>query len=76
MSDNGRAFDNIMIERLRRTVKYEEVYLKEYRYYYEALSCIEEYISYYNEERCHFSIDNCTLKKAYLNGKKKAEYAA
>ncbi len=65
-----------MIEGLWRTVKYEEIYLKEYKHYYEVLSCIEEYISYYNEERRHSSIGNRTPKEAYLSGKMKAEYAA
>lgn len=76
MSGKGRAFDNIMIERLWRTVKYEEVYLKEYKHYYDALSSIEEYISYYNEERRHSSLGNRTPKEVYLSGRKKAEEAA
>ncbi len=76
MSGKGRTFDNIMIEGLWRTVKYEEVCLKEYKHYYEVLSCIEEFISYYNEERRHSSIGNRTPKGAYLSEKKKVEYAA
>lgn len=76
MSGKGRAFDNIMIERLWRTVKYEEVYLKEYNHYYEALSSIEEYIRYYNENRRHSSLGNRTPKAAYLSGRKKAKDAA
>ena len=76
MSGKGRAFDNIMIERLWRTIKYEEVYLKEYKHYYEALNSIEGYISYYNEERRHSSIGNCTPKEAYLSGRKMGNDAA
>ena len=76
MSGKGKAFDNIMIESLWRTIKYEEVYLKEYKHYYEALSNIEEYISYYNEERRHCCLGNRTPKEAYLSGKKKAKDAA
>ena len=76
MSGKGRAFDNIMIERLWRTVKYEEVYLKEYAHYYDALSSIGEYIKYYNEERCHSSLGNRTPKKVYLDGKKRNREAA
>ena len=74
MSGKGRAFDNIMIERLWRTLKYEEAYLKEYTHYYDALNNIGEYIKYYNEERRHSSLDNRTPKEVYLDGKKRGKY--
>lgn len=76
MSGKGRAFDNIMIERLWRTMKYEEVYLKEYKHYYEAQSSIEEYIRYYNEERNHSSLGNRTPKEVYLSSRKKNQEVA
>lgn len=76
MSGKGRAFDNIMIERLWRTVKYEEVYLKEYSNYFEALNSLEEYITYYNEDRRHSSLGNRTPKEAYLSSKRKNDQAA
>ncbi len=46
------------------------------KHYYEALSNIEGYISYYNEERRHSSIGNCTPKEAYLSGRKMGNDAA
>ncbi len=76
MSGKGRAFDNIMIERLWRTLKYEEVYLKEYNNYFEALNSIGEYIKYYNEERSHSSLGKRTTRKAYLSDKNKNRSAA
>ena len=71
MSGKGRAFDNIMIRRLWRTVRYEKVYIKGYKHYYEALNYIDEYLKYYNEEHRHSSLDNRTPKDAYLSSKGK-----
>jgi putative transposase len=51
----GRAFDNIMVERLWRSVKYEDVYLKDYSDMGEARRGIGEYLRFYNEERYHQS---------------------
>ena len=76
MSGRGRAFDNIMIERLWRTVKYEEVYLTEYENYFAAYDAIEKYIKYYNEERRHSSLGKCTPREFYLSGKRLNEKAA
>jgi putative transposase len=66
MDGKGRAFDNIFIERLWRSVKYEEVYLKEYP---DVLSCIRglrDYFQFYNEERLHQSLGYRTPRKVYL----------
>jgi putative transposase len=76
MSGRGRAFDNIIIERLWRTVKYEEVYLTEYDNYFTACEAIEKYITYYNEERRHSSLGKCTPREFYLSGKRLNEKAA
>ena len=51
MDGKGRAFDNIFIERLWRTVKYEEVFLKEYRNPVEARAELEKFFEWYNGER-------------------------
>ena len=67
MDGRGRAFDNIMIERLWRTVKYEEVYLKEYTGIPDCRSNLREYFRFYNEERFHSSI-NGTPHEIYLAG--------
>lgn len=69
MDGKGRAFDNIMVERLWRTLKYEEVYLKEYRDYFFALDNLEAYIYYYNEERRHSSLGNRTPAEVYREGR-------
>ena len=60
MDGRGRAFDNIFVERLWRTVKYEEVYLKEYRTVCEARESLQLYFSFYNNVRFHQSLDNRT----------------
>jgi putative transposase len=57
MDGRGRCFDNIFVERLWRTVKYEEVYLKEYRNGDEAFGSLEAYFEFYNRERIHQSLD-------------------
>jgi len=48
--------DNIFIERLRRSLKYEEVYLKDYESVTEAQTGIEKYLRFYNQERLHQSL--------------------
>jgi len=48
MSGRGRCFDNILAERLWRTVKYEEVYLREYGDGHELIRSLREYFEYYN----------------------------
>ncbi len=56
MDGRGRAFDNIFIERFWRTVKYEEVYIKEYQAVIDAYSGLEGFIKFYNDERLHQSL--------------------
>jgi len=53
----GRALDNIFVERLWRSVKYEEVYLKGYTSVQQALIELEKYFHFYNNERLHQSLD-------------------
>lgn len=53
MDGRGRAFDNIFIERLWRSVKYEEVYLKNYGDVPEAVTQLGGYLDFYNNERNH-----------------------
>ena len=67
MDGVGRCFDNIMAERLWRSVKYEEVYLKDYRSLPEARSSISDYFAYYNLERPHQSQDYRTPYEVYHN---------
>jgi putative transposase len=56
----GRALDNIFVERLWRTVKYEEVYIKEYHTAAEAGSSLKEYFEFYNNRRLHQALDYMT----------------
>jgi len=53
----GRALDNIFVERLWRTVKYEEVYLKDYDSVPTAISNLKQYFTFYNFERVHQALD-------------------
>jgi len=57
MDGKGRAFDNIFIERLWRSVKYEEVYLHDYSSMVEAKEKLKNYFNFYNYERHHQGLD-------------------
>jgi putative transposase len=57
MDGRGRALDNIFNERLWRTIKYEEVYLKDYASPREARRSLGQYLTFYNHERLHQSLD-------------------
>jgi len=56
MDSRGRAFDNIFTERLWRSVKYEEVYIKDYQSYRDAREGLGNYFSFYNNRRYHQSL--------------------
>ncbi len=66
MDGRGRAMDNIFTERLWRTVKYEEVYLKDYATVLEAKEEIGDYIKFYNHERKHQSLNYQTPSEIYF----------
>ena len=53
MDGRGRTFDNIIIERLWRSVKYEEVYLKDYEDFIDVRKGLSAYFLFYNNERPH-----------------------
>ena len=65
MDGRGRFFDNIFIERLWRTVKYEEIYLHDYQDGMEAYIALDKYFRFYNEERFHSSLDYKTPSEVY-----------
>jgi len=69
MSGRGRAFDNILVERLWRTVKYEEIYLKEYCDGLELIRSLRKYFDYYNNSRPHSSLDYRTPAEVYFAGR-------
>jgi putative transposase len=66
MDSKGRALDNIMIERFWRSLKYEEVYLKDYGKPRVARSNIRDYMDFYNHERPHQSLDYQTPASIYF----------
>ena len=57
MDGRGRVFDNIFVERLWRSVKYEEVYIKGYQVYRDAKEGLGAYFPFYNNSRYHQSLD-------------------
>jgi putative transposase len=66
----GRVFDNIFVERLWRSVKYEEVYLKAYESVKQAKESLGSYFRFYNTERLHEALGYRTPLEVYL-GKKR-----
>lgn len=75
MDGKGRAMDNIFIERLWRSVKYEEIYLHEYQNVKELIKSLKRYFDFYNFERSHQSLDDQTPVEIY-RGKDLAKIAA
>jgi len=65
MDGRGRAFDNIFVERLWRSVKHEDVYLKGYTSMGELKAGLDEYFDFYNGERPHQSLRNLTPDVVY-----------
>jgi putative transposase len=66
MDSRGRVFDNIFIERLWRTLKYEDIYLKDYQSVIEVVLGIEEYFNFYNNRRPHQSLNYHTPAEIYF----------
>ena len=65
MDGRGRMFDNIFVERLWRSVKYEDVYIMNYETLYECEAGLCEYFRKYNDERPHQSLEYRTPKDVY-----------
>jgi len=68
MDGRGRALDNIFIERLWRSLKYEEVYLRDYELVPEARAGIQRYFQFYNYQRLHQSLGYRTPAAIYREG--------
>jgi len=68
MDGRGRAFDNIFVERLWRSVKYEDVYLKGYSTMGELTLGLSDYFAFYNGERPHQALGYQTPNTVYLSG--------
>jgi putative transposase len=68
MDGRGRALDNVFVERLWRTVKYEEVYLKDYDGVPDAIGNLRQYFGFYNRERPHQALNYRTPEAVYFSG--------
>lgn len=71
MDGKGRAIDNVMIERLWRTVKYEEVYLKQYDTGADCYKGLGEYLDYYGHQRSHQGLNHKTPWEVYRPSRSK-----
>ena len=65
MSGKGRALDNVYVERLWRSLKYEDIYLKSYESMTDLKSGIKRYFEFYNTQRFHQSLDYLTPEMMY-----------
>ena len=65
MDGKGRAMDNIFIERLWRSMKYEEIYLNEYQNVKELITAMKTCFEFYNNKRSHQSLDDGTPAESY-----------
>ena len=66
MDGRGRAMDNIFTERLWRSLKYEEVYIRDYQCVSEGRRGIDYYFNFYNHERPHQSLNYMTPAEVYF----------
>ena len=76
MDGKGRYLDNIFVERLWRSIKYEEVYLKAYQTVAEARVGINAYLEFYNRRRPHQSLGYRTPAQVYQKGQAEKRVAA
>ena len=65
MDGRGRALDNVFIERLWRTIKYEDIYLKDYEDVDELYEGLTSYLAFYDRERPHQALDYRTPNEVY-----------
>ena len=68
MDGRGRALDNVLVERLWRSVKYEEVYLRDYADGWQAEKSLRKYFDYYRNERIHQALGYRTPAEVYASG--------
>jgi putative transposase len=73
MDGRGRCLDNVFVERLWRTVKYEDIYLWRYEGVPQLQQGLERYFPYYNEERLHQALDYRAPAQVYQEGGRRAE---
>jgi putative transposase len=78
MDGKGRALDNVYVERLWRSVKYENIYLNEYKNLKELKGGVKSYFEFFNTERYHQSLEYATPDEVYYfsrNSEKEVSYA-
>ena len=71
MDGRGRCLDNVFVERLWRSVKYEDVYLRGYEAVPELERGLGRYFVFYNQERLHQSLDYQTPWQVYEAGRRR-----
>jgi putative transposase len=74
MDGKGRCLDNVFVERLWRSVKYEEIYLRGHETVPQLSAGLGRYFPFYNEERLHQSLDYRTPAQVYREGQSKAAW--
>src|SRR5262245_57174685 len=72
MGGKGRCLDNVVVERLWRTVKYEDIYLRRYEAVPQLLAGLKDYFPFYNERRPHQSLDYRTPAEVYRSSRRAA----
>jgi putative transposase len=72
MDGKGRCLDNVFVERLWRTVKYEDIYLKRYEAVPQLQAGLKGYFPFYNEQRPHQSLDYRTPAQVYRSSRRAA----
>ena len=76
MDGKGRCLDNIFVERLWRSVKYENVYLHEYPDVKSVKKGLDDYFEFYNHQRYHQSLDYKRPAEVYFSERKKSNARA
>lgn len=66
MDGKGRAMDNIMVERLWRTVKYEDIYIRDHESVEDLINWLRSYFQFYNNERPHQSLGGKAPAEVYF----------
>ena len=74
MDGKGRAKDNIYIERLWRSLKYEDIYIKEYKTVTDCVAGVKKYFRFYNAERFHQSLEYKTPDEIYFESNNDREF--
>ncbi|WP_257720282.1 DDE-type integrase/transposase/recombinase [Gracilinema caldarium] len=72
MDSKNRALDNIYMERVWRTIKYEDIYIKDYQTMTELKEGLKTYVTFYNSKRYHQSLDYATPDEIYAQAFKAA----